>query len=118
MVDEWGGLIRQFLENYQTLVNTSVTLRLPGSKGLRDSVARLANAINEPPKDDDTANTVKNEIEGLTRSVQSLGLRGSAGVFLSAAANGAGNPRDLYRSEVRDFIDKNDLWPLLKVKLG
>lgn len=116
--EQWNDLLARKIADFEKLVNAASGANLAGSKSLTGILNRLRAQIVNPPHHDDAAKRIATDLETLENSVGTLGLKGRAGEFLMAAAAGQGNPKDLGDPEIVAFIERYNLWSLLKVKLG
>lgn len=116
--EQWDNLLARKLDDYEKLVKAASGANLAGSKSLTETLSRLRDQRANPPNNDDAAKRIAADLESLKNSVGTLGLEGRVGEFLIAAAEGRGNPKDLGAPEIVAFIDRNNLWNLLSVKLG
>lgn len=116
--EQWGNLLGRKIADFENLVKAASEAQLAGSKNLTETLSRLRDQRENPPKNDDAAKRIAADLESLKNSVGTLGLEGRVGEFLIAAAEGRGNPKDLGAPEIVAFIDRNNLWNLLSVKLG
>jgi hypothetical protein len=116
--DRWSQLLTKKVADFDNLVRTASGANLEGSRALVQTLDRLRTRTGDLPKSEQDARNVAADLKSLDESVSTLGLKGKAGEFLAAASAGSGNPRDLCDPEVTEFIERNNLWGLLTVKLG
>src|SRR5262249_34245489 len=115
--DQWNDLLTSKIADFEKLVRAASGANLAGSKNLTETLNRLRVQGVNPPQNDDSAKRIAADLENLKNSVGTLGLEGKVGEFLIAAAEGRGNPKDLGDTEIVGFIERNNLWNLLSVKL-
>jgi hypothetical protein len=115
--EQWKNLLSGKIDGFEKLVNAASEANLAGSKKLTEILNRLREDAVNPPNNDNAAMRIATNLEGLNNSIGTLGLKGRAGQFLVAAAEGRGNPQDLCDREIVDFIERCNLWNLLSVKL-
>lgn len=116
--DRWNLLLTKKLQDLEPLVRVAKESSLRGSQKLEQILNKLRSQANNPPTSSDTAASVTQDLETLFDSVNNLGLQGAVGKFLIEAKDGKGRAQDLSDPEVKQFIDKHNLWNLLNVKLG
>lgn len=115
--DQWSNLLGRKIADFENLVKVASEADLAGSKSLTEILSRLRAQAANPPNNGEAAKRIAVDLESLKNSVSTLGLEGRVGKFLIAAAEGRGNPKDLGDPEIVAFIDRNNLWNLLSVKL-
>lgn len=115
--ERWGNLLSRKITDFENLVKAASEAQLAGSKNLTETLSCLRDQRANLPNNDDAAKRIAADIEILKNSVSTLGLEGHVGAFLIAAAEGRGNPKALGDPEIVAFIDRNNLWNLLSVKL-
>ena len=116
--EQWKNLLDRKIADFGNLVKAASGANLAGSKSLTETLSRLRTQTENPPHNDEAAKRIMIDLESLENSVGTLGLKGRAGEFLMAAAMGQGDPKDLGNPEIVAFIERNNLWGLLTVKLG
>lgn len=116
--DKWSATLKERIETYDKLVKASSSANLRGSSSLTEKLERLRGQTDNLPKTEDAAIRVKNDLDGINTSFQDLGLEGKIGDFLIAAAAGRANAKILLDNDVREFIEQNQLWSALRVKIG
>ncbi len=115
--DKWSSTLKERIETYDKLVKASSSANLRGSSSLAEKLERLRGQTDILPKTEDAALKVKSDLDGINTSFQDLGLEGKIGDFLIAAAAGRANAKILLDNDVREFIDQNQLWSALSVKI-
>lgn len=116
--DKWSATLKERIETYDKLVKASSSANLRGSSSLAEKLERLRGQTDILPKTEDAALKVKSDLDGINTSFQDLGLEGKIGDFLIAAAAGRANAKILLDNEVQEFIEQNQLWSSLSVKIG
>lgn len=116
--DKWVAMLRGKIETYDKLVGASRSANLRGSSSLVEKLERLRGRMDVLPPSQDAALRVKSDLDGINTSFQELGLEGKIGDFLINAAAGRAEAKALMEREVREFIEQNQLWSALTVKLG
>jgi hypothetical protein len=116
--EQWNNLLGRKIADFDNLVKAASGAQLAGSKNLTETLSRLRDQRASPPNNDAAAKRVAADLESLKNYVSTLGLEGRVGEFLIAAAEGRGNPKDLGDPEIVTFIERNELWNLLSVRLG
>src|SRR5262249_49518272 len=112
----WPSLMQRQIDPYKALADVAATLNLPGSAKLSTVKQRLEAASVRPPTTKQAAESIRDDLETLRKSVEKLGLKGDAGRFLVKASQGIGDPKDLFKDDVKAFFDDHKLWSLLAVK--
>lgn len=117
LMEQWAEQIKAVVTRYEKLIAALERLRLDGANLLMKSLMRLSDNGTNPPYTHENATALRADVEALAGTIATLGLSGSVGQFLTKAAdrNLGADPRDLFKSEVREFFDKNDLWGMLGV---
>lgn len=116
--NKWNVTLEDKIQTYDKLVNASSNANLQGSSQLVEKLNRLRGQTNVLPKTEEVALKIKNDLENINSSIQTLGLSGKVGEFLIAAAAGRADAKAVLDAEVRKFIEENNLWAALSVKLG
>lgn len=114
---QWKKLISERTHAFTAIVKAAKEANLKGSTKLQELLSSIEARINEPPISKELAVSIRSSLEELVRGVAVLGLEGSVGYFLIEATKGNADPRSLYDQEIRSFIERFDLWKLLRVKL-
>lgn len=112
----WPKLMQKETGPYEVLATVAVNLGLPGAASLSQLMARLSSHLTNPPTTEATAESIRKDLDSLRTAIENLGLEGDAGEFLVKASQGSADPRDLFKEEVKQFFDDQDLWGLLAVK--
>jgi hypothetical protein len=115
--ERWTRRLEERLKGYGALVKAAEAAKLPGSRVLATQLAVLQARASAPPRAESEAEEIRKAVAGLAGLVGELGLEGAAGKFLVAAAANQGDARALCDPEVRDFVERHDLWRLLVVTL-
>lgn len=118
LLEMWHKCIDEAMRPYQKLAQVVQVRQLEGADALASAVARIQEARTQTPTTNQDAIALKALIDGLPSVVRSLGLTGRVGTFLVAVAEGTGSPRDLERTEIREFLDRYGLWDTLRVSFG
>jgi len=118
VVETWQKRLDDAIRPYEKLAQIVEERRLEGGEALSTVLVRIRGARTQTPPTDAEALAIKDAIAGLPGVVRSLGLTGTVGAFLVAVAEGSGSPRDLERKEVREFLDRYELWDALRVGFG
>jgi hypothetical protein len=113
--ERWVRQMDDRSKTYGALVRAAERAGLAGSRAMATHLTVLATRTNKPPLTADDIATVRRALEGLADTVAHLGLQGAPGKFIEAAAAGRGDARALANPEVREFIERHDLWNLLVV---
>lgn len=115
--DAWQDALQKKLGGIEPIVNIARDARLAGG----DAMARQLDALrkkSDPPGTEMEAQQAEASLRELTGSVATLGLKGAAGAFLQNAVQGRARTDDLANSEVRELLDRYNLWDRLSIKLG
>jgi hypothetical protein len=115
----WTDELAKVVNRYEKLIAALQRLRLGRAEELALALQRLKNNATRPPYQKDRATSLRTDVDSLANAITMLGLTGPLGTFLTRAAErtvGA-DPRDLFKPEVKEFFEKNDLWPMLVVTL-
>lgn len=116
--DRWRILLQSKIETYEKLVKAASDANLQGSDTLSQTLGRLRGKAELLPETQEKAVKISEELESVSSSIETLGLQGKVGEFLTAAANGNATAQMLLETEVHEFIEQNKLWSALSVKLG
>ena len=114
---QWKKLVSGRIQAFAGLVAAAAEAKLEGSTDLENLLHSIEARMNEPPVSEEQAVSIRNDLDDLVKGVAALELEGPGGLFLIEAAKGAADPRALYEPEIRQFIEKFDLWRLLRVRL-
>lgn len=115
----WQVQLEERVAPYRQLCIVAQRLPVRGGDALAATLHRLDSQKTEPPSTTAAAESLKKDIETLKTSIETLGLQGEAGKFLIRAAEGQGDPRALFKDEVKSFFENDPkLWKLLRVTLG
>jgi len=109
---EWRRQIEETVDRFGLLARAASRTGLAGGKGLEEALNRIRNAVDEVPSD---VAGFRRDLDAVVTAVGQLGLEGPVGEFLGAVTNGEGDPRSLADGPVQAFLEKHDLWALLKV---
>jgi len=112
----WPSLMQRQIQPYKALTNVATMHKLPGSATLTVIMQRLSGCYTHPPATGNEAESIHRDLDALRKSIEKLGLEGEAGQFLIKAAQGAADPRELFKDEVKSFFDDQKLWNILVVK--
>jgi hypothetical protein len=115
---QWRKLLLGRIRTFRSLVEAAEEAKLQGGLRLRNLLDSMEERANNPPFSHEQAEATKQQLDDLVRSISAIGLEGEVGAFLISAANGSANPQALYNPEVKEFIDRHDLWRMLRVKLS
>jgi hypothetical protein len=115
--DRWQSRMKKKLAPYEKLVQVAIDLKLSGAEALSDVMQRLGGSVGQPPSSSRKAESIRDELEELRLTVQSLGFDDEVvGKFLvDAAAGTAGLKVPLEEEAVRRFLEKQNLWSLFLV---
>lgn len=113
--ERWTRQVEDRLKTYGALVKAAERAGLSGSRLMATQLTLLKARENKPPRTTDDVDTVRGALQGLAGMVAQLGLQGAPGRFIEAAAAGRGDAQALANPEVREFIERHDLWNLLVV---
>lgn len=114
--ESWKTMLDRQVGALRPIVTIARDARLQGGEELAHRLDKLA-ALRAPATAEEAA-ALKSQLESLRESVTALGLKGKAGEFLMRAAQGLARAKDLEQPEVRDVLDRFQLWDRLSVKLG
>lgn len=114
---QWKKLLIGKLRTFLSIVEAAEEAKLQGSSKLRNLLDSLKERANTPPFSCEQAEEVKRQLEDLVNSISDIGLEGEVGDFLINAANGSADPRTLFDPVVKDFVERHNLWHLLRVRL-
>jgi hypothetical protein len=113
--NRWRSHLSGKLQGYQTLLDAARQAGLARGQDIGTALTLLRQRVDAPPADERDAQTIIAALEQLTESISELGLEGEAGGFIVAASRGEGDAQALSKPEIRDFIDRHDLWRFLRV---
>lgn len=116
--EKWTAMLKGKIETYDKLVRASSSAKLRGSSSLVETLDRLRGQVEKLPETASAVQKVKDDLDGINTSFQELGLEGKISEFLINAAAGRADAKALLETEVREFIEQNQLWSALSVKLG
>jgi len=115
----WEKEVDVKVKDWATLVEVMNRLVPQHGSRLRTAVSALQSAKNKPPGNKAEASQIEDHLKNLTDIVGKLGLRGSFGQFLRAAASQQGaESKDLLDAEVQEKINQHKLWSIFRVKLS
>jgi hypothetical protein len=116
--DRWRAFVDATKRDYGALARAGREAKLPGAVGLENTLQKFEAAASNAPSTAAAAERVKQDLELIRKAIRELGLTGEVGSFMVAAAEAGANPQDLYKPEIRDFLDaRPDIWRLLSVQL-
>lgn len=118
VLETWQRRIDDAIRPYEKLAQVVQERHLEGGDALVATLGRIREARTKTPATNEDALAFKDLIDDLPNVVRSLGLAGRVGAFLVAVAEGTGSPRDLERTDVREFLDRYELWDTLRVSFG
>lgn len=116
--EKWQLFLKDKIETYEKIVEAASDARLSGSDALAQILNKLRNKLDSPPKSEEEATKIAEALINLSGSIESLGLKGKVGEFLTAAAAGNAAAQMLLQNEVQEFIEQNNLWSAFSIKLG
>ena len=116
--DLWQKRIDEAVTPYIRLSQAVADLKLKGSGELQKHLNALQATRTRLPSSDEEALATKDRLQALPAVIGTLGLTGRAGKFLVAVADRNGDAKDLDDPEIREFLDRYDLWGSLRVSLG
>jgi hypothetical protein len=114
---QWRKLVLGRTRTFQTLVQAAKEANLEGSEMLRILLSSIEGKATIPPTTFEQAEEIKRQLDDLSKSISDIGLEGEVGAFLISAAKGTADPQALYKPAVKEFIERHDLWRLLRVSL-
>ena len=115
---QWKKLVLGRTKAFRSLVAAAEEAKLQGSLRLRNLLDSLEAKAASLPLSREQAESTRQQLDDLVKFVGELGLEGDVGAFLISAASGTADPRALYNPEVKEFVERHDLWRLLRVKLS
>jgi hypothetical protein len=116
--DKWQLFLKGKIETYEKIVEAASGAGLSGSEVLAQTLNKLHTSLDSPPKSEEEATNIAEALNNLSGSIESLGLKGKVGEFLTAAAAGNATAQMLLQEEVQEFIEQNNLWSAFSIKLG
>ena len=116
--EKWRTTLQSKIENYEKIVKAAKNANLSGSVALTETLEQLSRRGQDLPESEESAQKTANLLATVADSINTLGLEGKVGEFLIAAAAGNANAKLLMDAEVRGFIEQNQLWSALTVRLG
>jgi len=116
--NQWKNLIQGQVATFESLVTAAKEAKLEGSIRLESLLLSIKGRAQNPPATREEAEKIRQELDALIKTVSELGLEGEVAKFLVNAAAGKGDPQALYIPEVKQFIERFNLWHLLQVKIG
>jgi hypothetical protein len=118
VLDTWQRRLDDAIRPYEKVARIVEERRLEGSEAFMTVLINIRAARTQTPPTDADALAIKRLIDGLPGVVRSLGLTGRVGTFLVAVAEGTGPARELDVAEIREFLDRYELWDALRVGFG
>ena len=116
--EKWQLFLKDKIETYEKIVEAASGAGLSGSDTLAQTLNKLCAKLDSPPKSEEEATKIAEALNNLSGSIESLGLKGKVGDFLTAAAAGNATAQMLLQEEVQEFIEQNNLWSAFSIKLG
>lgn len=116
--DKWRAMLQGKIQNYEKIVKAAKNANLRGSVALTGTLEQLSGRAQDLPKSEESAQKTANLLATVADSINTLGLEGKVGDFLIAAAVGNADAKLLMDEQVRGFIDQNQLWSVLSVRLS
>ncbi|MCY1079130.1 hypothetical protein [Archangium lansingense] len=114
--DSWKTMLDRQVDALRPVVSIARSAKLQGGEELAHRLDRLE-AFRAPATSEEAA-ALKSQLESLREAVVALGLKGKAGEFLMSAAQGRARAKDLEHPEVRDVLERFQLWDRLSIRLG
>lgn len=114
---QWKKLVLGKTRTFQTLVEAAKEANIEGSQRLRTLLSSIEEKATTPPTTFEGAEAIRRQLDDLSKSISDIGLEGEVGAFLISAAKGTADPQALYKSAVKEFIERHGLWRLLRVRL-
>lgn len=112
--EAWVDQVSRVVATYSRIAAAADRARVLGGDHLANAVARMESRT-EPPRSAEEVAAAQKDLALLAASVRALGLQGKAGEFLVNVADGVGDPLALIDPDVKDFIDKHQLWTSLRI---
>lgn len=114
---QWKKLVQGKIRAFKSLIGAAEEANIHGSIKLRMLLDSLEEKATTPPSSREQVKATKQQVEDLVNSIIDIGLEGEVGAFLISAANGLGDPRILFKPAVKEFVERHNLWGLLRVRL-
>lgn len=118
VAESWEKLIIQEIATYEQVGRIAADRGLPGGTDFNEKLKTLRERAAKPPVNPTDADAVGSKLRDIPKDIKALGLTGKAGKFLISAAEGRGIAKDLEVAEIREMLDRYQLWTSLRVSLG
>lgn len=118
VLEAWQRYLEDSISPYERLAQIVEERQLTGGEALTRALASLRKARTEMPATDADALAIKALINDMPEVLRSLGLSKVVGNFLVAVAEGRGSVRALENAEIREFLDRYEMWDVLRISFG
>jgi hypothetical protein len=113
---EWKRCADEKIRLLASLVE--IVRSIPGNEAIVESFASIQNRTSAPPNNVDSAENLRDDLEQLRVALGQLKLEGPGGQFLKRAVNGRASAKELLNNEVQEFLEANNLWDVLTIRVG
>jgi hypothetical protein len=113
---EWKRCADERIKYFAPLVE--IVRSIPGNEVIVENYASIQNRASLPPSNADSAAKFRDDLEQLRVALGQLKLEGPGGQFLKRAVNGRASAKELLDKEVQEFLDTNNLWGVLTIRVG
>jgi len=114
--DAWNKEITNNVSKWVGIAEVVNDLGAQGGRDFKLAVDKLKRAA--VPNTEEQVTKIKEEKNAVQNGISKLGLEGAFGKFLKLSAEGKASAKDLLNEEVRNKMDKYDLWDSFRVILG
>jgi hypothetical protein len=115
--NQWKTMVKSRSDDYTKLVDVIVRIQLAPGPALRIALGRFSSLAEKPPLSLEAARSAKGALDAVVDKIREIGLAGEAGTFLIDVVAGRGDLKAIGKPDVRSFLDRYDLWTILKVAL-
>ena len=118
VLEAWQKSLDGSINPYERLAQIVQERQLTGGEALTRSLTSLRTTRTETPTSEAGALAIKALINNMPEVLRSLGLSKAVGAFLVAVAEGRGPVRELENIEIREFLDRYQMWDTLRLSFG
>jgi hypothetical protein len=113
---EWKRCVDERIKDFAPLVE--IVRSIPGNEVIVENYGSIQNRATVPPNIVDSAEKLRDDFEQLRVALGQLKLEGPGGQFLNRAVNGRASAKELLDKEVQEFLEANNLWDVLTIRVG
>jgi F0F1-type ATP synthase membrane subunit b/b' len=115
--ERWKNFIEKREEKWGKLANLVDKLPKTGGKEFKVAFDNLARYKTNIPQTNEEIQKIQQLRDELNSGVSKLGLEGAFGKFLEAAADGNALISELNKPEIKELLEKYNLWDSFRVQL-